>query len=328
MSTLSFFQTCLIATALALVLERRLGYADWLVSRFGHPVVWIGNLVSWLEHRLNRQDQPDGQRRLMGAAMLGLVLAVVAIVAGGLMVLLRLLTYGWVLEALIATSLLCQKELGQRVAQVADGLDANLQQGRDAVAHLVGRDTQSLNEREVSKAAIETLAENTSDGIVAPAVWMMVGGLPGAALYKAINTCDSMVGYRNARYGAFGWASAKLDDLVNLIPARLTGVLFTLATFSLSPKRAAKAWTAMWRDAPKHASPNAGWPEAAMAGALDVSLGGPREYAGALTDLPHMGDGDRPLTPGTIRQAVGIYHLMLGVFAFLIAVPALTWIFI
>ncbi len=325
---MTFFQTCLIATALALVLERRLGYADWLVPRFGHPVVWIGNLISWLETRLNVTAQPDVQRRRKGLLMLGIVLLVVGVIAGGLMLLLRLLTYGWVLEALIATSLLCQKELGQRVEEVADGLDTDLQQGRDAVAHLVGRDTKTLDESEVSKAAIETLAENTSDGIIAPAFWMMIGGLPGAALYKAINTCDSMVGYRNARYGAFGWASAKLDDLVNLVPARLTGLLFTLATLTLSPMRAARAWQAMWRDAGKHASPNAGWPEAAMAGALDVSLGGPRNYEGVLTELPYMGDGDTPLTPDTIRKALGIYHLMLGIFAVLIAVPTLAWIFI
>ncbi len=325
---MSFFQTCLIVTALALVLERRLGYADWLVPRFGHPVVWIGNLISWLEARLNIADQADDQRRFKGLVMLGVVLAVVGTLTIGLMLALRLLTYGWVLEALIATSLLCQKELGQRVQEVADGLDTDVQQGRDAVAHLVGRDTKTLDESEVSKAAIETLAENTSDGIIAPAFWMMIGGLPGAALYKAINTCDSMVGYHNARYGAFGWASAKLDDLVNLVPARLTGLLFTLATFSISPKRAARAWSAMWRDASKHASPNAGWPEAAMAGALDVSLGGPRTYEGAVTELPYMGDGDKPITPGTIRQALGLYHLMLGFFAVLIAVPALAWIFI
>ncbi|MCP5080544.1 MAG: cobalamin biosynthesis protein CobD [Alphaproteobacteria bacterium] len=325
---MSFFQTCLIATALALVLERRLGFADWLVPRFGHPVVWIGNLISWLEARLNMADQPDGQRRLKGLVMLVLVLAVVGAITIGLMLALRLLTYGWVLEALIATSLLCQKELGQRVEQVADGLDTDVQQGRDAVAHLVGRDTKALDASEVSKAAIETLAENTSDGIIAPAFWMMIGGLPGAALYKAINTCDSMVGYRNARYGAFGWASAKLDDLVNLIPARLTGLLFTLATFSISPTRAARAWGAMRRDARKHASPNAGWPEAAMAGALDISLGGPRTYEGVVTELPYMGDGEKPITPGTIRQALGLYHLMLGFFAALIAAPALAWIFI
>lgn len=325
---MSFLQTCLVVTALALVVERRLGYADWLVPRIGHPVVWIGNLISWLEAQWNQKELSGSQKRIRGVAMLGVVLLTVAIVAGGLMAALRLLTYGWVLEALIATSLLCQKELGQRVEEVAQGLETDLADGRDAVKHLVGRDTQSLDESEVSKAAVESLAENTSDGIIAPAFWMMVGGLPGAALYKAINTCDSMVGYRNERYEAFGWASAKVDDLANLIPARLSGLLFTLATFSVSPSRAAKAWRAMWRDARKHASPNAGWPEAAMAGALDVSLGGPRNYNGVLTELPYMGDGDKTLTPGTIRQALGIYHLMLGLLAALIALPALLWIFI
>ena len=325
---MSFFQTCMLATALALVLERGLGYADWLVPRFGHPVVWIGNLISRLEARFNAQDQSDAQRRRMGLVMLAIVLLVVGLIAGGLMLALRTLTYGWVLEALLATSLFCQKELGQRVEQVAKGLETDLQSGRDAVAHLVGRDTKALDEAEVSKAAIESLAENTSDGIIAPAFWMVIGGLPGAALYKAINTCDSMVGYRNARYEAFGLASAKLDDLVNLVPARLTGFLFTLAMFSVSPTRAARAWTIMWRDARKHASPNAGWPEAAMAGALDISLGGPRKYEGRVTKLAHMGDGDQPLTPGTVRKALVLYRLMLALFAALIGGPALVWILI
>ena len=325
---MSFFQTSLLATALALLLERRLGYADWLVPRFGHPVVWIGNLISWLEVKLNLPDEPDGRRRLKGAVMLICVLALVGLIAAGLMGLLRLLTYGWVLEALIATSLLCQKELGERVEHVADELETGLSSGREAVSHLVGRDTKALDETGVSKAAIESLAENTSDGIVAPAFWMMIGGLPGAALYKAINTCDSMVGYRNARYGAFGWASAKLDDLVNLVPARLTGLLFALATLSVSPPRAAKAWRAMWRDAPKHSSPNAGWPEAAMAGALDVALGGPRAYGGQTSNLPYMGDGATSLSSSTIRKALQLYYLMLGLFIFLIGAPALIWLFI
>lgn len=324
---MSFLQTSLLATALALLLERRLGYADWLVPRFGHPVVWIGNLVGWLEARLNVAHHKDSRRRRNGVVMLVLVLVVVGVITFGLMSLVRLLTYGWVLEALIATSLLCQKELGQRVGHVADELDADLSRGREAVSHLVGRDTKSLDESEVSKAAIESLAENTSDGIVAPAFWMIIGGLPGAALYKAINTCDSMVGYRNERYGAFGWASAKLDDLVNLIPARLTGALFTLATLSVSPSRALSAWRAMWRDAPKHASPNAGWPEAAVAGALDVALGGPRSYDGETRDLPYMGNGAKTLSGGTIRKALQLYHLMLGFLIVIIGAPALIWLF-
>ncbi len=325
---MSFFQTSLLATALALLLERRLGYTDWLVPRFGHPVVWIGSLISRLEAKLNRPDEPDGRRRLKGFVMLACVLTVVGVITVALMGLVRLLTYGWILEAMIATSLLCQKELGERVQHVADELDAEIARGREAVSHLVGRDTKSLDETGVSKAAIESLAENTSDGIVAPAFWMMIGGLPGAALYKAINTCDSMVGYRNARYGAFGWASAKLDDLVNLVPARLTGLLFTLATLSVSPSRAAKAWGAMWRDAPKHSSPNAGWPEAAMAGALDVALGGPRAYGGETNDLPYMGDGAKSLSGGTVRKALQLYYLMLGLFIFLIGAPTVIWLFI
>ena len=325
---MSFLQTSLIVAALALLAERRIGYADWLVPRFGHPVVWIGNLISRLEAKLNRTELTDQQRRTRGAVMLVAVLAVVGLVAIGLMLALRLLTYGWILEALIATSLLCQKELGERVEQVADDVDQSLDAGREAVSHLVGRDTQQLDETGVSKAAIESLAENSSDGIIAPAFWMLFGGLAGAALYKAINTADSMVGYRNERYGAFGWASAKLDDLVNLIPARLTGLLFSLAMFTVSPTRAGNALRAMWRDAPKHASPNAGWPEAAMAGALDISLGGPRNYGGVAADLPHMGDGSKEITSKTVRQALQLYYLMLSSFVVLIGVPAAVWIFI
>ena len=323
---MTFLQTTLLVTALALLVERRIGYTDWLVPRIGHPVVWVGNLISRLEAKLNRQELTAQQRRTRGVIMLAAVLTAVGLVAVGLMMLLRLLTYGWILEALIATSLLCQHELGQRVGQVADGLEESLEKGREQVSHLVGRDTQALDEAGVSKAAIESLAENTSDGIIAPAFWMIFGGLAGAALYKAINTADSMVGYRNERYGAFGWASAKLDDLANLIPARLTGLLFSLAMFTVSPTRAGHALKAMWRDARKHASPNAGWPEAAMAGALGVALGGPRTYDGVAADLPYMGDGSKEITPKTVRQALQLYYLMLSAFVVLIGAPAAFWI--
>jgi adenosylcobinamide-phosphate synthase len=195
------------------------------------------------------------------------------------------------------------------VARVADALEHDgLAAGRAAVAHIVGRDTATLDEAGVARAAIESLAENFSDGVVAPAFWMMIAGLPGAAVYKTINTADSMIGHRTERHEAFGWAAARLDDLINLPAARLSALLIVMAAAALGPERAAAAWRATWRDAHRHRSPNAGYPEAAMAGALGLALGGPRVYGGAAVNDGLMGDGRREATAADIRAALALYR--------------------
>jgi adenosylcobinamide-phosphate synthase len=197
------------------------------------------------------------------------------------------------------------------VAAVASGLTRSLQDGRTAVSHIVGRDPQRLDEAGVSRAALESLAENTSDGIVAPAFWYALLGLPGLVAYKAINTADSMIGHKTERYINFGWASAKLDDAVNFIPARLTGLLFAAAAAISNPENGRAALAAMWNDARNHQSPNAGWPEAAMAGALGLRFGGPRDYDGETIDLAWMGHGRETLTRDDITAGLRLYDRSL-----------------
>lgn len=294
---------------LALILERFVGYPPQLYAAIRHPVVWMGALISLLDRRFNRGEG----RRGRGVVALLILLAVVAVVAGAIAYGLRLVPFGWVLEAILATSLLAQKELGRAVRAVADALDRSLEAGRKQVSEIVGRDPQMLDEAGVSRAAIESLAESASDGVIAPLFWLMIGGLPGIALYKAVNTADSMIGHRNERYAEFGWASAKLDDVVNWIPARLTALLFCAAAFFVKGADAEHGWSVALRDAKKHASPNAGWPEAALAGALGFALGGPRAYEGEVHELPLLGDGRRELGPKDIARALELYGVMLNV---------------
>ncbi|MGE0210478.1 MAG: adenosylcobinamide-phosphate synthase CbiB [Parvibaculaceae bacterium] len=318
--------TPLIAFA-ALVIERVTGYPRWLQACAGHPVQWIGRMIGALDARLNDPARTDPSRRLRGVLALGLVLAVVAAVTVPIAIACRLFFWGWVLEALLATTLLAQKSLKQHVEAVADGLDQGLAEGRRAVSMIVGRDPQELDASGVSRAAIESLAENSSDGVVAPALWLVLLGLPGIALYKAINTADSMIGHRSERYRAFGWAAARLDDLVNLPGSRLSGLLYGLAAWPATRNVLA----IMRRDAGKHASPNAGWPEAAMAGALGLRLGGPRSYGGQVAELPWLGDGGETLDQQDIRRGLALYGRMLTLLALMVealAVAGLLWMWL
>jgi adenosylcobinamide-phosphate synthase len=294
---------------LALLIERVAGYPPGLFRLVGHPVTWMGALIGWLEARLNRGEG----RRLKGVVMLVLLLGTCLAVSLLIVAATRRVPFGWVAEAMLASSLLAQKELGRAVKRVADKLGLSLPSGREAVSHIVGRDPEALDESGVAGAAIESLAESTSDGVVAPLFWLFVGGLPGIALYKAINTADSMVGHRDARYAQFGWASARLDDLVNWIPARLTALLVAGASFLTRRTDPEAAWSTALRDARKHASPNAGWPEAAFAGALGIALGGPRAYGGETHELPRFGDGRATLTASDILSALVLYWVAMNV---------------
>lgn len=298
---------------LALLIERVVGYPPVLLGLVGHPVTWMGALIGWLEARLNQ----GGRRRAKGVLMLALLLG--SCLAASLLIVAatRRVPFGWVAEAVLASSLLAQKELGRAVKLVADKLGLSLASGREAVSRIVGRDPDALDESGVAKAAIESLAESTSDGVVAPLFWLFVAGLPGIVLYKAINTADSMVGHRDRRYGEFGWASARLDDAVNWIPARLTALLVAGAAFLTRRTDPEGAWSTALRDARKHASPNAGWPEAAFAGALHISLGGPRAYGGEVHELPAFGEGRAELAASDILSALVLYwvamNLLLGI---------------
>jgi len=305
---------------LALILERLVGYPNALVARIGHPVIWMGHLIGLLEQRLNNRT---GGR---GVLALVLLLAATALVTVPLVALLRALPFGWVLEAILATSLLAQKSLRDAVRAVAAALARSLPEGRTAVSHIVGRDPEALDEAGVARAAIESLAESTSDGVIAPLFFLILGGLPGIALYKAVNTADSMIGHKTERYLQFGWAAARLDDLLNLIPARLTALLIAGGAFFVKGAHPETAWSTALSDAKKHESPNAGWPEAAFAGALDFQLGGPRSYDGELVDLPSFGTGRADLGPADIGRALQLYSATLNVTLVATAViAAILW---
>jgi len=295
------------ATALALIIERLTGYPDKIYKQIGHPVEWIGGWIGWLENKLNAREAPLLHSRLRGVLALVLMLAPVFAITYPLGLALREITGGWILEAVIGTVFLAQKSLRDHVLAVAVALDHSVERGRLAVSRIVGRDPGALDESGVSRAALESLAENASDGVVAPAFWFALGGLPGLALYKAINTADSMIGHRSERYLHFGWVAARLDDLLNLPASRFCGALFAAAAWTMNSEAARNAFDAMRRDADRHVSPNAGWPESALAGALDIRLGGPRAYAGRTVDLPTMGHGRADLDRNDIRRGLKLY---------------------
>ncbi|RWL86684.1 MAG: cobalamin biosynthesis protein CobD [Mesorhizobium sp.] len=312
---------------LSLAVERALGYPDWLFNAIGHPVTWIGRLISFLDRRLNRATDSDEIRRRQGVRALLIILLVPGLIGLGLHVLLWLIfPTGLVIAAVLGSALLSQKSLAEHVEEVADALETGgLTLGRIAVSRIVGRDPEKLDKAGVARAAIESLAENFSDGIVAPAFWTGVGGLAGGAAYKAANTADSMIGHRTPKHEAFGRAAARFDDLINLPASRLTGLLIVLAAFLVPGADPRAAWKVMRRDARKHRSPNAGWPEAAMAGALGLSLAGPRSYGGEVVEDAFMGEGGRREAESTdIRQALKLYRvadwLLLGLFAVLSAI--------
>jgi adenosylcobinamide-phosphate synthase len=239
---------------------------------------------------------------------------------------LRSMPFGWVIEAILASSLLAQKSLGRAVRAVAAALARSLPEGRVAVSHIVGRDPERLDTAGVARAAIESLAESTSDGVVAPLFFLLLGGLPGIALYKAVNTADSMIGHKTERHLNFGWAAARFDDLLNLIPARLTALLVAGAAFFVKGAQPEAAWATALSDAKQHESPNAGWPEAAFAGALGYQLGGPRSYAGELVDLPSFGHGRADLDAADIERALRLYSATLNlVLAAMALVSAMLW---
>ncbi len=300
----------------ALALDAAIGWPKTLYNLFGHPVTWIGAMITRVDNWLNLDGTEDRDRK-----MAGIVAALLVIVAAALVgaILQAMLPNGWVgllLAGIVAWPLVAARSLYDHVAAVARPLVAgDLAQARRAVAMIVGRDPERLDEAGIARAALESLAENASDGVVAPLFWGAIFGLPGIAAYKAINTLDSMIGHKTPRYQAFGWASARIDDVANLIPARLTGVLFA----ALSPAPRATLGR-MWRDAGLHRSPNAGWPEAAMASALGIRLSGPRAYDGGMSDEPWV-NADAP-DPGAadIDRGLSLFRSAMLALAILLAI--------
>ena len=296
----------------AAALEAAVGYPEALHRRVPHPVVWIGALITKLEATFNRPDWSEAARRLAGMATL-LTIILVSVLSGWLLARFG----GPIIVVIIGTLGLAQRSLYQHVSAVLRPLQAgDLVAAREAVGMIVGRDVQRLDAGEVAAAAIESLAESFNDGVVAPIFWFVIAGLPGLFVYKAVNTADSLIGHREPRWRAFGWASARFDDLLNLAPARLAGALIALAGRG--------GWSTMLRDAPKHASPNAGWPEAAMAGALGVRLGGAAWYDGERSDRPVFGDG-REVQVSDLSRALRIYLLACAILWLLLVCGGLVW---
>lgn len=309
----------------AILFDTLIGDPDFIWRRIPHPVVWIGNAIGALEQALNVASWSPLERRMAGVGVV-LWLVIGGMIAGLLIDIF--LPTGWIglaAKALLASTLLAQRSLYQHVARVRRAFaDGGVIAAQKAVAMIVGRDPERLDEAGVSRAAIESCAENFSDGIVAPAFWLAVLGLPGLIAYKAINTADSMIGHHSERYEDFGWAAARLDDLVNLVPARLSGALIALVA-PIAKGSIKTAFTIMLRDAPKHRSPNAGWPESAMAGALGIALAGPRIYAeGAVNDPYLNAEARRDATPDDIGQALKLFAASCVLQAMIYAVLALA----
>ena len=274
----------------ALIVEASLGYP----KRLFHPVSAAG----WLIAKLDKHWNTGGHRRILGV-LVTITLITLGVGAGFAIEHIAIGWTGSIIVIFVATTGLAQRSLYDHVRAVAVPLAAgNLETARGAVAMIVGRDTAALDASGVASAATETLAESFCDGVVAPAFWFLILGLPGLFAFKAISTADSMIGHLDDRYRDFGWASARTDNFMNWIPARIAGVLICIA--------GGRGWRTMWRDAAKHLSPNSGWPESAMAGALRVQLGGGAAYDGEWIARAHLGDGARPL-PTDLSRAIGVY---------------------
>jgi adenosylcobinamide-phosphate synthase len=308
---------------LALLIELVTGYPDALAKSIGHPVTWMGRLIDFLDGRFNRDGADPESRRRAGAIALFLLLLSVGAIAFVVETALFLLPFGLIAVGIVCSTFIAQRSLYMHVANVFEALESgDLAKARAEVAHIVGRDTAGLDEAGVARAAIESLAENFSDGVVSPVFWIGLLGLTGGAVYKAINTADSMLGHRTPRYADFGKPAAQLDDLVNLPGSRLSGLLIVAAAALTGGASAHGAWQAMTRDAAKHASPNAGYPEAAMAGALGLGLGGPHVYAGKEADGAWLGDGRREAKATDIQAALDLYGRADGLLIALVFVLA------
>lgn len=276
---------------LGMVLDAVFGEPRWLWSRVPHPAVLTGRLIGWCDAKFNKGDH----QRVMGA----MTIVELCILAGALGWVLQLVP-GTIIDIIILAILLAQKSLVDHVQAVGDALRLSLVGGRKSVAMIVGRDTADMDEAAVARSAIESAAENLSDGIIAPIFWFAIGGLPGLFIYKVTNTADSMIGYRTPKHEKFGWAAARLDDLLNLIPARLTALLIWAVT-------SRPHIHSIIREAPLHRSPNAGWPEAAMAHGLNIALSGPRSYEGEMRDYPFVNEaGEHALTADDIDRTVTV----------------------
>jgi adenosylcobinamide-phosphate synthase len=300
----------LLLVIAGLVFDALFGEMPGLFRQIPHPVVLAGRAVAFFDRKLNRETRSETARRDRGIITVILLVGAAAALGIGIERLCQGHPFGAVIEAVLIGVLVAQRSLYEHVAAVAIALDVGgLPAGRAAVSHIVGRDPQSLDNHGVARAAIESLAENFSDGVVAPVFWYLVLGLPGLFAYKMANTLDSMIGHRTPHYRSFGWAAARFDDLLNLVPAPISGLLLVAAAVFAKNGRPNRALAIMLRDGRKHHSPNAGWPEGAMAGALGLALAGPRRYPEGLVADPWLGDGSARAATSDIVRALHLYRL-------------------
>ena len=310
---------------LALLLDAVFGELPWLFRFLPHPVVLIGRTIGFIDRQLNRIERSNRSRLIRGGLVVVLLVTLAAAIGTAIHWVAVTIPFGWFFELLVMTTLVAQRSLYDHVAAVRSALDTSgLAGGRQAVAHIVGRDPNALDEHGVCRAAIESLAENFSDGVVAPVLWTLAFGLPGLLAYKTINTLDSMIGHKTPRYLYFGRVAARLDDAANWIPARISGLILVLAAAIAPGARPLAALRTMWSDAGKHKSPNAGWPEAAVAGALDLALAGPRRYPEMVVNDPWIGSGRARATTADIGAALRLYVIACIIDAALVAVALLA----
>jgi len=300
----------LLMLVAGLAIDALFGEMPAVFHHVNHPVVLAGRAIAFFDRKLNRETRSEAARRDRGIITVVLVVGAAAALGVAIEYLRDGHLLGSVIEALLIAVLVAQRSLYEHVAAVAEALDAGgLGAGRNAVRRIVGRDPMSLDAHGVARAAIESLAENFSDGVVAPVFWYLVLGLPGLFAYKIANTLDSMIGHRTPRYRSFGWAAARFDDLLNLMPAPISGLLFVAAAVFAKNGRPDRALAIMLRDGRKHHSPNAGWPESAMAGALGRARAGPRHYPEGLVADPWLGDGSARAVTSDIARALHLYKL-------------------
>ena len=293
---------------LALAMDAIIGDPNWLYRKIPHPIAAIGCMMNQLDLFLNRPQVKNPTKKILGVLFIIIALSVAGIIGWGMQTGLKLMEFGQLLEAILVSIFLAQNSLYRHVRNVAqalvsDGLDA----ARLSVSHIVGRDPATLDDSGVCRASIESLSENFSDGVIAPVFWYLIAGIPGILMYKTLNTADSMVGHLSPKYRYFGWASARLDDVANFIPARLTALLIFLTALIIPSTKGFKSLRSCLTYAKRHRSTNAGWPEAAMAGALDIRIAGPRVYNGIVVNDPWMGDGNPNLRTNDIYRALKLY---------------------
>ena len=315
----------LILLLLAMGIEAYVGEAAFIFKRIKHPIAIIGSLIGYFDDKLNRPKRPEMDRALRGAFVVLFMVSLSAAIGVSIMWLTFNVKWGWVIECALLVAMLASRGLYDAVARVAKGLELHgLQGGRDAVKHIVGRDPKTLDAPGVARAAIESLAENFGDAVAGPIFWYVLFGLPGILVYKTVNTMDSMIGHKTPRHRAFGFTAARLDDVLNVIPARLSALIFAAAAVfvpTANPKTAIK--TAM-RDAKKHRSFNAGWPEGAVAGALGLALAGPRTYGTEIITDDWMGDGRAKATHKDIERALYLYGVACLITGGIVGVIALV----